>query len=240
MKLNPIFLKDEITSARRLTLPALLTGVNGGLSILILMNLFYIAKSAKATGEIAYAGFLRIYYIAAVAEILLILIITPALTASSISAERERKTLDLLLTTQLDPWDIVVGKLMGTMGTLLLLVVTSIPILATVYIYGGITFVQIAIFFGFLICSALFCASVGIMVSSFISATTAATAVAYVIIFLSYFFMLGGFLFRESLEIQGGRLLAVVLAFMIAISIFMLYLSKRHITPHKRRKLREG
>lgn len=240
MRLNPIFRKDEIASARKFTLPALVTLVNGSLSVLVLMNLFYITKSARMTGEISYTNFLRIYYIAAAAEILLIMLITPALTAASISGERERKTLGLLLTTQLDPWDIVTGKLLAALGTLLLLVVSSVPILATVYIYGGITWLQLVIYFCFLTLSAVFCSSVGIMVSSFFVSTAAATAVAYVVIFLSYGVMLGTFLFRENLGIQEDRLLPGLFFAMIGMSFFLLYLSKRHITPHRRRKLREG
>ena len=69
MKLNPIFRRDEIINARSLTLPLLVTLLNGGLSILILINLFYIVSTAELTGEIAYRSFLRIYYIAALLEL---------------------------------------------------------------------------------------------------------------------------------------------------------------------------
>ena len=47
MRLNPIFLKDEISSARSFTLPALVTLVNGSLSVLVISNLFFISKSAR-------------------------------------------------------------------------------------------------------------------------------------------------------------------------------------------------
>ncbi len=235
MKLSPIFKKDEITSVRRFILPTLITIVNGSLAMLVLMNLFYVTKSARATGEISYVNFLRIYYIAAFTELLLILLIAPALTASSISGERERKTLGLLLTTQLDPWDIVIGKMLGALSTLLLLVATSVPILATVYIYGGITLLQVAGYFSMLMISSVFCTSIGIMASSFISTTAAATAVAYVIIFLSYFGMMSVVYFRESLGISDARLVIVSTLLFLAVSVFMLYISKRHITPHRRR-----
>ncbi|OON87954.1 hypothetical protein BXO88_01905 [Oribacterium sp. C9] len=240
MRLNPIFRKDEITSARSFTLPALVTLVNGSLSMLVLFNLFFVSRSARVTGEISYVNFLRIYYIAAVAEVLLILLITPALTATSISGERERKTLGLLLTTQLDPWDIVAGKLMGALGSLLLLVFTSAPILATVYIYGGITWYQLTVFIFFLVTSAVFCSSIGIMVSSFSYTTAAATAVAYVIIFVSYTVMFMVVIFRAQLGIPDDRIIPGIFVAFWGLSFFLLYISKRHITPHRRRKLREG
>lgn len=240
MRLNPIFLKDEISSARSFTLPALVTLVNGSLSVLVISNLFFISKSARITGEISYVNFLRIYYLAAAAEVLLILLITPALTATSVSGERDRKTLGLLLTTQLDPWDIVIGKLMGALSTLLLLVLTSMPILATVYIYGGITWYQLSMFFFFLVTSAVFCSSIGIMVSSFFTTTAAATAVAYVMIFVSYTVMLMAAIFRVQLGIPENRIVPGIFISIWIMSLFLLYISKRHITPHRRRKLREG
>ena len=240
MRLNPIFLKDEISSARSFTLPALVTLVNGSLSVLVISNLFFISKSARITGEISYVNFLRIYYLAAAAEVLLILLITPALTATSVSGERDRKTLGLLLTTQLDPWDIVIGKLMGALSTLLLLVLTSMPILAIVYIYGGITWYQLSMFFFFLVTSAVFCSSIGIMVSSFFTTTAAATAVAYVMIFVSYTVMLMAAIFRVQLGIPENRIVPGIFISIWIMSLFLLYISKRHITPHRRRKLREG
>ncbi len=239
MKLSPIFRKDEITSVRRYTLPALITLVNGCLSVLVLMNLFYITNNARATGEISYGNFLRIYYIASITELLLILLIAPALTASSISSERERKTLGLLLTTQLDPWDIVIGKLLGALSTLSILVVTSIPILATVYIYGGITPQQVVTYFAMLMVSAIFCTSIGIMVSSFISTTAAATAVAYVIIFLSYFGMISAMYLRDTMGYLNNEFMAGLIVILLVISVFMLYLSKKQITPHRKRLKRD-
>ncbi len=235
MKLSPIFKKDEITSVRRYTLPALITLVNGCLAILVLLNLFYITNNARATGEISYVNFLRIYYIAAATELLLILLIAPALTASSISSERERKTLGLLLTTQLDPWDIVIGKLLGALSTLSLLVVTSIPILATVYIYGGITFLQVGIYFSMLMVSAVFCTSIGIMVSSFINITAAATAVAYVIIFVSYFGMLSLMIFRDTMGLLNVEFVVGMVVILLLLSVLMMYLSKKQITQHRKR-----
>ncbi len=102
MKLNPIFRRDEIINARSLTLPLLVTLLNGGLSILILINLFYIVSTAELTGEIAYRSFLRIYYIAALLELLLVILIAPALAASSVASERDQRSLGLLLTTPAD------------------------------------------------------------------------------------------------------------------------------------------
>ena len=232
MKLSPIFKKDEITSVRRYFLPFLITLVNGCLAFLVLVNLFYVSKNARATGEI--------YYIAAAAELLLILLIAPALTSSSISGERERKTLGLLLTTQLDPWDIVIGKFLGALSTLFLLVITSIPILSTVYIYGGITLTEVLQYISALTVTAVFCTSVGIMGSSLVNSTAASNAIAYVIIFVSYALIIVSYIFKDAMGISEARLISEVVATMLLLSAFMLYISKRQITPRRRKKSKEG
>ncbi|MBO5598829.1 MAG: ABC transporter permease subunit [Oribacterium sp.] len=240
MKLSPIFKKDEITSVRRYFLPFLITLVNGCLAFLVLVNLFYVSKNARATGEISYINFLRIYYIAAAAELLLILLIAPALTSSSISGERERKTLGLLLTTQLDPWDIVIGKFLGALSTLFLLVITSIPILSTVYIYGGITLTEVLQYISALTVTAVFCTSVGIMGSSLVNSTAASNAISYVIIFVSYALIIVSYIFKDAMGISEARLISEVVATMLLLSAIMLYISKRQITPRRRKKSKEG
>ena len=65
--------------------------------------------------------------------------IVPAVTASSISGERERQTLDLMLTTRMSAGQIVGGKLLSALSTLLLLILSSFPAVAMVFVYGGIT-----------------------------------------------------------------------------------------------------
>ena len=65
MKRSPIYRKDELVSARSLMLPFLITAVNGGLSVLALANISFIAISAQNSGEISYMNFLRVYYVAA-------------------------------------------------------------------------------------------------------------------------------------------------------------------------------
>ena len=71
-------------------------------------------------------------------ELGLICLLAPALTADLISGERERQTLDLLLVTPLSRRQIVVGKLVAALGSLLLLIVLALPIQAIAVLIGGI------------------------------------------------------------------------------------------------------
>ena len=52
-------------------------------------------------------------------EFILLMFIVPAVTAASISGERERQTPELMLTTQMTASQVVIGKLMSALSTLL-------------------------------------------------------------------------------------------------------------------------
>lgn len=79
------------------------------------------------------------YYTLLYSLVTVIVLIAPALTASAISFERERRTLDLLLTTPLRPMQILFGKLTASFAFLMLLLVESMPVIAVCIIMGGVT-----------------------------------------------------------------------------------------------------
>src|SRR5262244_932386 len=55
-----------------------------------------------------------------------LLLLTPVLTVGAVAEEREKRTLDLLLTTQLSAADIVVGKLLPRLAHLFLLLLAGL------------------------------------------------------------------------------------------------------------------
>ncbi len=79
------------------------------------------------------------YHLLLYSLVAIIVLIAPALTASAISFERERRTLDLLLTTPLRPMQILFGKLLASFAFLMLLLVESMPIVAVCIVMGGAT-----------------------------------------------------------------------------------------------------
>jgi ABC-type transport system involved in multi-copper enzyme maturation permease subunit len=63
---------------------------------------------------------------------------TPALTAGAITDEKTRGTLQYLLTTEASGWDIVVGKMLGRIWQLFLLVLASLPLATFLAVLGGL------------------------------------------------------------------------------------------------------
>lgn len=63
--------------------------------------------------------------------------LTPAFAAGSVSGERERRTLAVLLTTPLSPLGILVGKVLSSSALLALLLVVTLPLYSLVFLFGG-------------------------------------------------------------------------------------------------------
>ena len=149
MNENPIWTKDSMLSDRSLFLPLLISFGNLILFILFIANLYYINLNGLQTGEIRYAGFLQMYYFVAIGLFLFLLLLAPAITVSGMSMEEDEHMLELLLETDLDSRSIIFGKLYSELSTLGTFLLSTLPFLATVFIYGGIPYTYLFLYFTF-------------------------------------------------------------------------------------------
>ncbi len=181
MKMNPIYKRECMVSARSFRLVLVLLIFNGILAMVALLNMYSALAQIRLTAEVQYTGFLDLYMFVSALEFLMLILIMPALTAGSISGERERQTLDLMLTTCMTPADIVLGKLQAAIGTMFLMVVSSLPILAMVFVYGGVTVSDLILLGCCFFAAAFFVGSIGLFCSALFRRTTAATVAAYAV-----------------------------------------------------------
>lgn len=179
MKMNPVYKRECMVSARSFKLALVLLVFNGILALVALLNMYSALAQVRLTAEVQYTGFLDLYLFVAALEFLMLILIMPAVTAGSISGERERQTLDLMLTTCMTPADIVIGKLEAALGTMFLMIVSSLPILAMVFVYGGVTPEDLLLLFCCFFVAAVFMGSIGLLCSALFRRTTAATVAAY-------------------------------------------------------------
>lgn len=179
MKTNPVYKREITVSSRSFRLALILVLFNSILALVVLLNMYSVVEQVKMTAEIQYSSFINIYVFVAVVEFVMLMFIMPALTAASVSGERERQTLDLLLTTTMKPWEIIWGKLMASFGTMFLMVMSSFPLLSVSFVYGGVTASDIFILLLCYLAVALLCGSMGICFSSIFKRSTIATVVSY-------------------------------------------------------------
>lgn len=179
MKMNPVYKREVTVSSRSFRLALILMIFNGILALVALLNMYSVVARVKMTAEIQYSSFLNLYVFVAVVEFVMLMFIMPALTAGSVSGERERQTLDLMLTTTMKPGEIVVGKLAASFGTMFILIVSSFPLLTVSFVYGGITLNDVLMLLLCYIAVALLSGSMGICFSSIFKRSTLATVVTY-------------------------------------------------------------
>lgn len=179
MKMNPVYKRETMVSARSFKLSLILLVFNGILALVALLNMYSTLAQVRLTAEIQYSSFLDLYVFVAVLEFVMLIFIMPALTAGSISGERERQTLELMLTTRMTPVEIVLGKMMASLSTMSLMIISSFPILAMVFVYGGVTVNDIIVLLLCYVASALFIGSLGICCSAVFQKSTLSTVVSY-------------------------------------------------------------
>lgn len=178
--LNPVYKRELKQTARMRRTAVLIFCYNALLAIFGLFS-FYITfgNGTRYYQGIHYEDILTIYGIITGIEFMLLLLLVPALTAGAISGEREKQTLDILLTTKLTPFRIITGKLLSSISMMILLAISSLPIIAICFSIGGITLLDLAKFLIFLVVTAIFIGSISIFFSSCCRRTTAATVCSY-------------------------------------------------------------
>ena len=79
------------------------------------------------------------YFIAyMVVQFILVCLLTPAAVAGAVADEKERRTLEFLLATDLRDREILFGKLASRVGALLLFLLAGVPVLSAIQFFGGI------------------------------------------------------------------------------------------------------
>ena len=110
-------------------------------------------------------------------ETLLVVFLAPMATAGAISLEREKQTLEMLAATPITSVAIVVGKLLSALIYVWLLIAASIPLTAVVFVFGGVAPDDLLHGYLVLIVTALGLGAFGLLCSSLVKRTQAASAI---------------------------------------------------------------
>lgn len=129
------------------------------------------AFASAQIGQVIFAALL-------ILETLQVAFLAPAATAGSISLEREKRTLELLVVTPISSLAIVLGKLLSALIYVWLLIAASIPLTAVVFVYGGVAPEDVVRGYIVLIVTALGFGAFGLFASSLVKRTQAATAIS--------------------------------------------------------------
>lgn len=178
-RLNPVMVKELRGRMRGLRGFAIITIFLGLMSFFTL--LLYLLRvppgGVVVTGELGRLLFIGVLFI----ELMLIILIVPALTAGAITSERERKTYDLLQTTLITKAAFVVGKMQSALGYVMLLLLSAIPLQSIAFLFGGVSESEMMLALLVLAVSAIALGAFGMFFSSITERTLSATVRAYTV-----------------------------------------------------------
>ena len=143
---------------------------------------FYWPVGEESAHQAKAAEARRLFDIFFLGQFFLVALMAPTFAAGSITGEKERKTYELLLASPLRPGTILVGKLLSSLSYLVILIISSLPLMILCYLLGGLLLSEIARSYLVLILSAGTFGLLSIACSSFFRRTSSALVVSYLVI----------------------------------------------------------
>ncbi|WP_352419083.1 ABC transporter permease subunit [Proteiniborus sp.] len=189
--MNPVLKKELKTRMRTWRTPVMISLYVLVLSLLVLLVFADMIFSYNGSRGMRLDNVKEMFFVFTIFQLLLLIFIVPATTAGSISGERERSTLELLICTRMSSISIILGKLFSSLAEVIILLIASIPVMSTFFIFGGVSPGNIILIFGFYFVTAILFGSIGIFMSAFFKKTSTSTVASY----MMALFLLGGTFF---------------------------------------------
>lgn len=188
MIMNPIVKKDLQVTSRSMKLAWGFFGYEAILTIAFLLAMLVIQEENSylyGSGNV-YNSMVNLFPVIAISQICIIALITPIITASSISGEKERQTFDVMLTTAMSPLSIILGKVTSAVIRIMFYVIGSLPIMSLSFVVGGLGWGTLIKYLLTVVLLAVFSGSIGILCSSFSRKSISAVILSFVWYFVIY------------------------------------------------------
>jgi ABC-type transport system involved in multi-copper enzyme maturation permease subunit len=133
-------------------------------------------------GQVSSGAAQRLFDLFFLGQFFLVALVAPTFAAGSITGEKERKTYEMLLASPLQPSNILVGKLLSSLTYLVILILSSLPLIILCFLLGGILLSEIARAYLILILAAGTFGLLSLACSSYFGRTSSALVVSYLVI----------------------------------------------------------
>ncbi len=180
--MNPILNKELTIGSRSMKMSLHLMLYNLIMAVIAIITMTVAKQSGSYSGSDGYRMMMALFPMLATLQCFIILFMIPVLTASSIAGERERQTLDVLLTTPISPFSIVIGKVFASMGQVLMYVLSSLPVMSLAFIIGGMSWIYIFGFIAMVIYASFYVGAVGVYCSAKRKKTISSVISSFIII----------------------------------------------------------
>ena len=159
---GPVFTREVVTAPRRMSL-----FISRAAYVSALLGLMFTAwlimpgtQVVRNVGDLARFG-ATLFQILVPLQLALALFFSALLAASGVAQEKDRRTLILLLLTNLSNGELVLGKLLASMLLVLVLLGAALPLFMLLALLGGVGFEQIGRVFAVTLSAALVSGSLG-------------------------------------------------------------------------------
>ena len=162
MLIGPVFTRELATAPRRVRFYAAPAVYVGGLLILMCTAwlLMIGTQQVRNVGDMARFGAALFQFLAPL-QLVLAVFFSALGSASAVAQEKDRRTLELLLLTNLSNSELVLGKLLASMLNVLVLLAAGLPFFMLIVLFGGVSFEQILRVFAVTLVTALAAGSLG-------------------------------------------------------------------------------
>jgi ABC-type transport system involved in multi-copper enzyme maturation permease subunit len=175
---NPVLIREllvNLRSNRAFVLQLLYVSLLG--------TLVYSYWPAEGGGrQVSSAMARRLFEMFFLGQFFLVALLAPTFAAGSITGEKERKTYEMLLASPLQPVVILVGKLLSSLTYLVLLILSSLPLMILCFLLGGILMSEISRAYLVLVLAAGTFGLLSIGCSCYFRRTSSALVVSYLVI----------------------------------------------------------
>lgn len=184
-------------------------------------------EGTRSVGPAVSQGLFELFFLG---QFFLVALVAPTFAAGSITGEKERKTYEMLLASPLEPSSILVGKLLSALTYLVLLILSSLPLMVLCFLLGGILLSEIARAYLVLILASGTFGLISLASSSFFGRTSSALVVSYLMILPLAVVMIS--LTQASDDLRGFFSIAVLPPWCLAIWVIVgLLVNRRLLYP---------
>ena len=160
MRVNPVLRNESKISVRSIKFTLMIFAYIAVLSVAVMIYYSSVNEAIFSNG--LYLESSKLFYVVmALGQAILLLFIVPALSSTAICSEREKQTLDILLSSKLTPFQIIIGKVSASSLRVIILII-------------------------FFIVNTIFVSSIGVFVSTYIKTSKVSTALSYALVLFIY------------------------------------------------------
>ena len=185
MKVNPVLRNETKIAVRSIKFTLMILAYVAVLAIAVMIYYNVINSEAFYNG-LNLKSSTNFYVVMAVVQAALLFSIVPSLSSTAICSEREKQTLDILLSTKLTPLQIIIGKISSSSLRVIILIISTMPLYAVGSLMGGIKISYILQLILFFIINTIFMASIGVFISTCVKTSKVSTTLTYLLIVFIY------------------------------------------------------